>query len=103
MRRMRERYAEMNANGSVPVHGSSRGWMNAFVLPSYVATRFGSGGIEVGEDGQARGRGGGMRSFSEFTSVAPTQEDEDEEWRNMSLCKLSPWCIVMLARALCVC
>jgi len=89
MRRMRERHAEMSANGGVPVH-RSRGWMNVFALPSYVANRMGAGGdrgrgTEVGGDGH--GQVWSRRSFSEFASVAPTQQEEDEEWRNMSLCE----------------
>jgi len=97
MRRMRDRYAGRNANGGVPVH-RSRGWMNVFALPSYMARRLGSGragaaggDAEAGGDGQGHGQVMRGASFSELTSMAPTQEEEDEEWRNMSLCKLLPW------------
>lgn len=87
MRRMRERYAERNANGGMLVR-RRRGCMNALVR------RFGSGqaerDAEAGGDGQGHGQARGV-SFPELTNVAPTQEEEDEEWRNMSLCKLLPW------------
>lgn len=83
MRRMRERDAVGNANGR------SRGWMSVFALPSHVARRFGSGraggGTEAGGDWQGDGQVRGGRSLQVFTGVAPTQEEEDEEWRNMSL------------------
>lgn len=91
MRRMRERYAAMNANGGMPPT-AARGWINVFALPSYVARRWGGrNGGGGGQDGNPGLPGGGPagsgRNFSAFASVAPTQEEEDEEWRSMSICK----------------
>lgn len=86
----------MNANGGMPPT-AARGWINVFALPSYVARRWGGrnggggGGGGGGQDGNPGLPGGGPagsgRNFSAFASVAPTQEEEDEEWRSMSICK----------------
>ena len=86
MRRMRGMYAGMNASGGAPPW--QRGISNFFALPSFIARRRGVGasvedGNRVRLDPSETMR---RRSFSAMP-IAPTQEEEDEEWRNLSICK----------------
>ena len=91
MRRMRERYANNSDSSrppnSVPSSGLQgafsrfTGWRgNASDAEDYENVRMG-GASNGGRHGEPR-----RRSFSAI--AAPTQEEEEEEWRNMSRCKL---------------
>ncbi|KAF8474263.1 hypothetical protein BDZ91DRAFT_353665 [Kalaharituber pfeilii] len=94
MRRMRERYAEMNGTD---VHPRPRGISILFALPSFIATRWGGSGTIASGNGVRSNHileiGHRWGSFSAMP--APTQEEEDEEWRNLSLSGISKVILIL--------